>query len=95
MKFVPEENSPDIPLSLLEAQEAGQLVFFCGSGISVPAGIPTFDNLVESIYKELSIDKSDSEKIAIEAKLYDRALHLLEQRLPEKLVRQTIINELR
>lgn len=35
-------NGPDIPESLLEAHEEGRIVFFCGAGISYPAGLPGF-----------------------------------------------------
>ena len=37
MQFVKE--GPDIPERLLEAHEDGHVVFFCGAGISYPAGI--------------------------------------------------------
>ena len=32
MQFVP--NGPDIPEALLQAHEEGDVVFFCGAGIS-------------------------------------------------------------
>jgi hypothetical protein len=35
-------NGPDIPEVLLGAHEKGRVVFFCGSGISYPAGLPCF-----------------------------------------------------
>ena len=38
MQFI--ENGPDIPEALLQAQEEGRVVFFCGAGISYPAGLP-------------------------------------------------------
>jgi hypothetical protein len=31
---------PDFPDELLEARDAGNVVFFCGAGISRPAGLP-------------------------------------------------------
>jgi NAD-dependent SIR2 family protein deacetylase len=33
---------PDIPDELLQAHEQGTVVFFCGAGISCPAGLPLF-----------------------------------------------------
>ena len=35
-------NGPDIPDALLQAHEDGRVVFFCGAGISYPAGLPGF-----------------------------------------------------
>lgn len=52
MQFV--TNGPDIPDSLLQAHEEGRVVFFCGAGISVPAKLPDFKELVEEIFKRTS-----------------------------------------
>ena len=48
MQFV--ANGPDIPDALLQAHEEGRVVFFCGAGISYPAGLPGFKGLVDGIY---------------------------------------------
>jgi hypothetical protein len=40
---------PDVPDALLQVHEEGRLVFFCGAGISYPAGLPGFKGLVEQI----------------------------------------------
>lgn len=45
MQFI--QNGPDIPDTLLEAHEEGRVVFFCGAGISYPAGLPGFSGLVK------------------------------------------------
>lgn len=42
MQFL--KNGPDIPERLLQAHEDGQVVFFCGAGVSYPARLPGFDN---------------------------------------------------
>lgn len=78
MKFI--KNAPDIPLELLQAQEDGKLVFFCGAGISYPAGLPLFKGLVDGVYEELATDPTPQEKQAIEQWRYDTALELLERR---------------
>lgn len=49
MQFI--ANGPDIPDELLQAHEEGKVVFFCGAGISYPAGLPGFGGLVDQIYK--------------------------------------------
>ena len=38
MQFI--TNGPDIPDALLQAHKDGRVVFFCGAGISYPAGLP-------------------------------------------------------
>lgn len=48
MQFI--ANGPDIPDALLQAHEEGRVIFFCGAGISYPAGLPGFKGLVEDIY---------------------------------------------
>ena len=82
MQFIP--NGPDIPETLLHAHEEGSVAFFCGSGISVPAGLPLFKGLVEKIYQkcETSWDFNEREKYAFEREQYDLTLDLLERRLP-------------
>ncbi len=71
-------NGPDIPERLLQAHEEGRVVFFCGAGISYPAGLPSFSGLVRRIYEELSITPSRVQQAAIEERHYDTAIGLLE-----------------
>ena len=47
MQFV--TDGPDIPNKLLQAHEEGCVVFFCGAGISYPAGLPGFKGLFDQI----------------------------------------------
>ena len=67
MKFIARKGAPNIPLDLIEAQESGNLVFFCGAGISRAAGLPGFAGLVKNVYDRLSEKEKDSEAEAIEA----------------------------
>jgi len=100
MKFIARKGAPNIPLELIEAQESGNLVFFCGAGISYAAGLPGFAGLVNNVYAILGEEKSDSEAEAIKAGLYDRALGLLEARIigdsdpGVNLVRRAIVEKL-
>lgn len=80
MQFIP--NGPDIPDVLLQAHEEGRVVFFCGAGISYPAGLPGFKGLVEKIYEINGTDFSDIEKEAFDRGQYDATLDLLERRMP-------------
>ena len=71
-------NGPDIPESLLQAHEEGRVVFFCGAGISYPAGLPGFGGLVKGIYKDLGVLPSAVQEAAIKAGQFDTAIDLLE-----------------
>ena len=48
-------NGPDIPDSLLESRDKGDVVFFCGSGVSIPAGMPDFLGLTKYVFDELHV----------------------------------------
>lgn len=80
MQFI--THGPDIPDALLQAHEEGRVVFFCGAGISYPAGLPGFKGLVEEIYRENGTELRDIERVAFEKEQFDATLDLLERRLP-------------
>lgn len=80
MQFV--ENGPDIPERLLQEHEDGRVIFFCGAGISYPAGLPGFGGLVDKIYEELGTTRSTIEDEAYGKGQYDATLDLLERRVP-------------
>ncbi len=52
------EDGPDIPETLLEARDLGEVVFFCGAGISLPAGLPDFGRLADRLLDRLSAETS-------------------------------------
>lgn len=80
MQFI--TNGPDIPDALLQAHEEGRVVFFCGAGISYPAGLPGFEGLVEEIYRLNGTTRSEIENEAFKRWQFDSTLDLLERRLP-------------
>jgi hypothetical protein len=47
MRFT--ENGPSLPNNLLNARDVGEVVFFCGAGISIPAGLPDFFRLTVEV----------------------------------------------
>jgi hypothetical protein len=75
-------NGPDIPERLLQAHEEGQVVFFCGAGISTPAGLPLFRGLVNEIYSHLGTARTEVEEAAYIKEQYDAVLDQLERRYP-------------
>lgn len=79
MQFV--ENGPDIPDALLQAHEEGRVVFFCGAGISYPAGLPLFKGLVERVYKKLGEVPKPGEELSSKNNQFDATLNQLEQRV--------------
>jgi hypothetical protein len=83
-------NGPDIPDALIQAHEEGRVVFFCGAGISYPAGLPGFSGLVKKIYQLVGDTPSKIERNSCRRGQFDTTLHLLEQRIPKQLVRQRL-----
>lgn len=74
-------NGPDLPEALLRAHGDGNVVFFTGAGISIPAGLPNFKCLVNELYARFSVAKATKHTNAIKAKQYDVAISLLEKEL--------------
>ncbi len=79
MQFV--TNGPDIPERLLQAHEDGRVVFFCGAGISYPAGLPDFAGLVKELYERLSGPLDTEQRAAIRTRRFDMAIALLENKI--------------
>jgi hypothetical protein len=84
-------DGPDIPIEVLQALEDGELVFFCGAGMSKPAGLPLFGELVKAIYEGVHEEMTELERKAFENGEYDRVLTLLERRVDTIQVRSAII----
>lgn len=80
MQFI--TNGPEIPETLLRAHEENHVIFFCGAGISYPAGLRGFRELVDKIYIEIGVHKEANEQVSYTAEQFDNTLHLLTHRLP-------------
>ena len=78
MQFVKE--GPDIPERLLEAHEEGEVVFFCGAGISYPAGLPGFKGLVDELYDRLAPVPDAEQEAARKGGQLDTSIALLEEK---------------
>lgn len=79
MQFV--SGGPDVPERLIQAHEDGRVVFFCGAGISYPAGLPSFSGLVKRLYSQVGVSPNALEQAALKARQYDTTIGLLELRL--------------
>ena len=79
MRFI--KDGPDVPERLVQAQEDGKVVFFCGAGISYLAGLPLFDGLVKKIYDELGEFLDPVEQTAFDESRFDTVIYLLERRI--------------
>ena len=53
MRFTP--HGPSVPNDLLDARDAGEVVFLCGAGVSIPAGLPDFFNLTLKVAHGLGV----------------------------------------
>jgi hypothetical protein len=95
MQFV--ADGPDVPEELLQAHEEGRVVFFCGAGISYPAGLPGFKGLVEQIYSITGTIRNSIEEEAFKQGQFDATLDLLERRIPgqRKTVREALAKALK
>ncbi len=83
-------DGPEIPMEVLQALEDGALVFFCGAGVSKPAGLPLFGELVNAIYGCVHAEMTGLEKKASDNGEHDRVLTLLERRVNAIQVRSAI-----
>nr|WP_218626791.1 anti-phage defense-associated sirtuin Dsr1 [Caballeronia sp. dw_276] len=63
---------------MLQAHEEGRVVFFCGAGVSYPAGLPGFADLVAGMYTAIGEPRSAVQQAAFDARQYDTAVGLLE-----------------
>ena len=79
MQFI--TNGPDIPDALLQAHEEGRVVFFCGAGISRPAGLPDFGGLVQRLFQQAGEPADGAESDLIGQSQFDRAIGRYERRI--------------
>lgn len=72
MRFA--EHGPAIPDTLLAAQERGEVIFLCGAGVSMPAGLPSFLRLAKLTADALSVPQHDPMRAVVERALAGEAL---------------------
>jgi hypothetical protein len=100
MRFT--EFGPSIPNALLDARDAGKVVFLCGAGISIPAGLPDFFRLTCDVAGRLGClpdspagnliahERSNREPVS-----FDRIFTLLIRQFGARLVEAEVAGALR
>jgi hypothetical protein len=58
MRFTPD--GPSVPNDLLDARDAGEVIFLCGAGISIPAGLPSFFGLTVDVARRLGVQSGSN-----------------------------------
>jgi len=76
-------DGPSIPDELLEQRDRGNVVFFCGAGVSRPAGLPSFFGLAHKVMRALGTPQEAESRGLLEqpggAPNLDRVFNLLQQ----------------
>ncbi|MEM1132753.1 MAG: SIR2 family protein [Pseudomonadota bacterium] len=73
MRFI--ADGPSIPSHLLEQQALGNVIFFCGAGVSRPAGLDDFWGLTNRIIE--SLDAREAHKALDDGEEFDRVFNML------------------
>lgn len=74
------EDGPEFPTQLIDDLLEGRVVFFCGAGVSTPP-LPGFQALVNDVYAQLGLDRSDGEVDSINGGRFEEALGSVARRL--------------
>ena len=86
-------TGPNIPSHLLEQQSLGNVIFFCGAGVSMPAGMKDFWGLTKAIVDHLTPEQA-SQAFDGEPGL-DRIFNRLVRECGRRAVDQRIYEELK
>jgi hypothetical protein len=78
MKF--SDDGPNFPPELLDGLLAGEVVFVCGAGVSIPQ-LPGFTELVSRVFEKVRITPESGEQAAIVVGRFEEALGSLARRL--------------
>ena len=75
-------RGPEFPGDFIDSLLAGEIVFLCGAGVSIPQ-MPDFRCLVNQIYKTLIVPMNESEKRSFEDQAFEEVLASLSRRLSD------------
>ena len=65
MRF--SSDGPSIPNELFEERDRGNVVFFCGAGVSFSAGMPSFLELCRHVIDELGVSPNAEVRVMLES----------------------------
>jgi hypothetical protein len=91
-------DGPSIPDELLEQRDHGNVVFFCGAGVSRPAGLPTFVELARAVLRRLGTAADSEIRSVLEqgkGENLDRVFNLLEHDYRREEVEERVTEILR
>lgn len=89
MRFI--SKGPDVPEQLIQDHEDGNVVFFCGAGVSFAAGFKDYKWLTNAVYDDIGVSKSATAQVEISRGRYDLALGILELEIHSReRVRQSV-----
>ena len=91
-------DGPNIPDELLEARDNGNVVFFCGSGVSQPVGLPGFLGLAKQVTTKLGTPLDAKSRILLNradqdpdfAPPLDQIFYLLQQEYGAGIIDDTV-----
>ncbi|MEI1691197.1 SIR2 family protein [Acinetobacter nosocomialis] len=95
MRFT--KTGPNIPDELIEAQKKGELLFFCGAGVSVPAGLPNFYSLTKNVAEKLHALDDENNEISqlLKDNQFDRTFSVLKRIYGDESVDSILLDELK
>src|ERR1051325_3119199 len=89
MRFVAE--GPSIPDRLLEERDRGNVVFLCGAGVSMPAGLSSFAQLAKRVMDSLDAPlEAPSRRLFADGGDLDRVFNLLREEYAPDEVEGTV-----
>ncbi|MCW0234257.1 MAG: SIR2 family protein [Ferrovibrio sp.] len=84
------KGGPDLPVELLRLHDEGKVVFFCGAGVSMGTGLPSFAKLVDDVYEAIGETLTAYEESLLKAGQYDKVLGILEDRMIDGSMREAV-----
>lgn len=98
-------DGPNIPNELLDSRDNGNVVFFCGAGVSMPASLPSFISLAKNVIAELGVPADAASRRLLEKALngedpglsppMDQVFGLLQREYGASQVERAVVRNLR
>jgi len=79
-----KDSTTVIPDELIIRHLEGNVVFFCGAGISYDAGLPLFDELILKTREKAGLEFDEEEAKLFDQKSYDTLYQRMERKMGER-----------